>query len=249
MVEVGSSFAHEGLTHVASGGLKSAGDNSAAGGDESASSDRTTILGDLTIDKGATFEGFAGVNGTLSHPINELTGFRTLRAFQPGSCFALGRTDVTRITTTLRTHRSDGSRRTASAQELPELALRELPSRFAFYNDPCVPQQWLHCVKPCSEGLRVAALFFSIGVEQVETRQEIPVDVLIRAPEPMPSLPEFLFSVFARQRIVLTRLELSGIHHDHSRTGAFSLALEHLDELARSVQPLRTTVSAPSGRP
>lgn len=67
VVEVGSSFAHEGLTHVASGGLKSAGDNAAAGGDESASSDRTTILGDLTIDKGATFEGFAGVNGTVTN--------------------------------------------------------------------------------------------------------------------------------------------------------------------------------------
>ena len=51
----------------------------------------------------------------LSHPLTEVTGFRTNAGFSARLRYCLGQTDVTRITKTLRTHRSDGSRFDASA--------------------------------------------------------------------------------------------------------------------------------------
>ena len=67
IVEVGSTFAHKGLTHIVSGGLKSAGDIVAGTDEDAPEAERTTILGDLTVDQGATYEGFKAVNGTVTN--------------------------------------------------------------------------------------------------------------------------------------------------------------------------------------
>lgn len=88
------------------------------------------------------------------------------------------------------------------------------------------------------------ALFLRIGKEQIQANVEIPVDVLACLPELMQPLLELLFAEFARQRAVLSGLELAGVHHDHFRTSAFSLALQLADEFPRSIKPLRFAVSS-----